>query len=262
MEPAAIEIEYVPTADLKDVEDPSEHLATMVERLGSTDWATVCEALNNVRQLTKYHAPSLEGLLEPLVKLVLKAMRNLRSALIKTSLMTMADLLGAFGDKMLCLLDAVVLELLQKSTQDKKFVKDESDRVLSEMVALLSPIPLLGLLAPYAAHKSPKVRARAIVCIFQAASRLDNGGLEVFGLSRLLKIAGGQISDQLPEARDAAKKLAVRVFIAFKESREKELAKDSPNKQSPGMAWEALCRKELKSADCLAVSRVTNSAAG
>lgn len=262
MEPAAIEIEYISTADLVDLQSSTDCLATLVKRLDGDDWVTVCEALNNVRQLTKYHAASLGEHLESVVKLVVKAMRNLRSALIKTSLMTMTDLFGQFGDQMLGLLDIVTLELLQKSTQDKKFVKDEAARALSAMITHVSPIPQLKALAPFAVHKSPKIRARATVSMLQAASRLDNGDLEVFGLNRLLKIAGGQINDQLPEARDAAKKLALRVFGAFKESLEKGSQSGSPSKQRLETAWEALCRKVLSSADSLAISRVTSSAAG
>ncbi|GAQ88635.1 hypothetical protein KFL_004460090 [Klebsormidium nitens] len=213
--PEAIEIEYVRTEDLADTVDAEADGRTLLDRLDSKDWVTVCQALNNVRQLSLFHSVAAEVHLSAVVPKVLKAVKNPRSALQKTSLMALADMFLAFGDKMLESLDSLLLQLFLKASQDKQFVCEEADRTLSALSASLSPAAVLEKLLPYSKHKNPRVRAKATVSIHDSVARLGPDGIESFGWDRLVQVTAGQVSDQLPEAREAARKLIGELYAAY-----------------------------------------------
>jgi hypothetical protein len=81
---------------------------TLLERLDSKEWLVVCEALTHTRQLSIFHTKLLLPILDVVVGLVIKSVKNPRSALCKTALMTSTDLFKAYGDQLLDLLDPLV----------------------------------------------------------------------------------------------------------------------------------------------------------
>eukprot|EP00897_Mesotaenium_endlicherianum_P006489 jgi/Mesen1/5869/ME000298S05122 len=206
---------------------------------------------------------------EHVVPLVLKSVKNPRSALCKTGLMTMADLFTSFRDSMLDHLDTLLLQLLLKASQDKKFVCEEADRALLAMTSSLTPPETLKKLQPYAAaHKNPRVRAKATVSFHNSSSRLDPQGVKDYGLETLIKVAGQQVSDQLPEAREAARKLALELHQAYKQTYEKdesqqgaggeaadEAGSDAPESAEDG--WQRLCQSQLSPTNAQAILRAT-----
>ncbi|CAI0466755.1 unnamed protein product [Linum tenue] len=84
---------------------PSEQLVAMfqrmVEGLDSKDWIMLCASLNKARQFAIFHSELLLPNLEKAMSVVVKSMKNPRSALIKTSIMASSDIFSAYGDKLL-----------------------------------------------------------------------------------------------------------------------------------------------------------------
>jgi len=87
--------------------------------------------------------------------------------ILQSAIMAVADIVEAFGDDVLPHLDvggvgnpgdSLLYQLLLKgSSNDKRFVIEEAKRALALTAGCIAPMPLLDLLLPYAAHKSPKV---------------------------------------------------------------------------------------------------------
>ena len=81
--------------------------------------------------------------------------------------MSVADIVQTFGDDVLPYLDmggaasptsSILSQLLLKgSSNDKRFVIEETQRALQVTADSVSPLKLLDRLLPYAVHKSPKV---------------------------------------------------------------------------------------------------------
>ena len=81
--------------------------------------------------------------------------------------MSVADIVQMFGDDVLPHLDmggaaspssSILSQLLLKgSSNDKRFVIEETQRALQVTANSVSPLKLLNRLLPYAVHKSPKV---------------------------------------------------------------------------------------------------------
>ncbi|XP_021730580.1 TOG array regulator of axonemal microtubules protein 1-like [Chenopodium quinoa] len=234
-----ITIDYLSSEDLKPLSDPDTQIQGLLEGLESKDWIKVCESLNDTRRLAIYHSTLLLPLLEPVVVVLVKAMKNPRSALCKTSIMAAADIFVAYRDKLLEPdfsggFDNLLLQLLLKASQDKRFVCEEAEKTLKTMVQSITPLPLLHNLQKYARHSNPKVRAKAAVSISNCVSRMSFQDLQDFGLVSLVQVAANLLNDRLPEAREAARSITMSVYKSFTEN----------DDQKPE-SWQIFCESNL-----------------
>ncbi|GER35759.1 ARM repeat superfamily protein [Striga asiatica] len=257
-EAPSLEVEYIESENLKDVEDVENCVKTLPFELGSKDWVEVCEALNNVRRLSLYHKESIVAILGDVIALVLKSLKNPRSALCKTAIMTCADIFHAYNDDIIELLDPLLVQLLLKSSQDKKFVCEAAESALKSLTSSVSPLLLLPKLLPYIKNRNPRIRAKASVCISRSVHELDIEGIGEFGLDKLIQIGASQLSDQLPESRDAARSLLLELQSVYEISHVHD-----PNavSEEPAIAsWEQFCQSKLSPLSAQAVLRVTSVA--
>ncbi|XP_047965857.1 uncharacterized protein LOC125210342 isoform X2 [Salvia hispanica] len=266
----SIEVEYIESEDLKDVEDVDDCLKALLSGLGSKDWVTVCDALNNVRRLSIFHKEAIVNILDEVISLVVKSLKNPRSAVCKTAIMTAADLFKAYTDSIIDLLDPLLVQLLLKSSQDKKFVCEAAESALVALTRWVSPVLLLPKLQPYITHRNPRIRAKASICISQSVPRLGIDGIEIFGIDKLIVIGASQLSDRLPESRDAARALLLELQSAYEKSQvpeltavpeQSEVPKTTDVPEQPVVAsWKDFCQSKLSPLSAQAVLRVTNSA--
>ncbi|KAL2613079.1 hypothetical protein R1flu_024771 [Riccia fluitans] len=262
-DPPVVEIEYTLSEDLKPLEQPDVTLESLHSRLDSKDWLKVLEALGHVRRLALFHSSSMRHILNDVVALVVKAVKNPRSALCKTAIMASADLFKAYNDEMLDILDPLLLQLLLKATQDKKFVCEEAERALFNMASYTSPCPALEKLRPYVSHRNPRIRAKAGTCVYKCVSRLGVDGMNDYGLEQLIQIAAAQLNDQLPEARESARKLVVDLHAVYRQTSPLacpvSVATENADAETiePSDPWEVFCLSSLNPLTAQAVLRVT-----
>ncbi|KAE8714202.1 putative Pentatricopeptide repeat-containing protein [Hibiscus syriacus] len=206
-QPVDASVDYIASENLKPFEDPESNIQSLVEGLDSKDWVTVCESLNFVRRFAIYHSDLLLPVLEKVILVEVKAMKNPRSALCKTSIMAASDIFGSFGEKMLdsSAFDQLLLQLLLKASQDKKFVCEEADKSLTALVNSIAPLPLLQRLHGFVNHGNLRVRAKAAVSISNSVSKMGSEEIGEFRSVSLLQIASDLLNDRLPEAREAAR---------------------------------------------------------
>ncbi|EPS60842.1 hypothetical protein M569_13958, partial [Genlisea aurea] len=224
--PEDASIDYVQSADLEPLQDLETTLEDIVGGLESKDWLKVCESLNDVRRLAIHHSDRLEPHLENVVPVLVRSIKNPRSALCKTSLMAASDIFRAFGNNLIHTdsesFNQLLLQLLLKASQDKKFVCEEANRTLSSMVESTSPLPLLNQLSPYVSHSNLRVRAKAAMSISKCVSKLDRKGMEEFGFVELIKTSANLLNDKLPEAREAARSIGLEAYGAITETEEEK----------------------------------------
>ncbi|CAI5512143.1 unnamed protein product, partial [Closterium sp. Naga37s-1] len=178
-------------------------------KLDSKDWFVVCEGLIELRRVAKFNSERLNERLESYYDSMLKSLKNPRSVLRKTLWMTFEDLFSFNTTCMEGSLESLMQPLLIQASQDNKFMVEAVDRALSTMTSTLNPEVTFKAVQPCIAHKSPRVRSKAMIYAYQAAVRLNTDQVKVIGLDVLLKIAATQMKDQAPEGREAARKLAV-----------------------------------------------------
>eukprot|EP00249_Psilotum_nudum_P020044 c27535_g1_i2 orf=594-1439(+) len=239
VEPASLEVEYLSSVDLTPVEDVDLLVNTLLERLDSKDWLTVCQAFNRARQIAVFHTSSMDNILESVVILTIKALKSPRSTLCKTAIMATADFFKAYQDRMLDFLDPLLLQLLLKASQDKRFVCEEAERALLAMTTWMAPAPLLQKLKPYVSHRNPRIRAKASMCVYKSVSKLLN--------------------DQLPEARESARKMVMDLHAAYQKFPSYGHSLDVQNVEckQEKWEWEQFCQRQLPPRTAHAVLRVT-----
>ncbi|KAK4426157.1 hypothetical protein Salat_1384200 [Sesamum alatum] len=255
---ANLEVEYIESENLKDVEDLENCLKTLLSELSSKDWVSVCDGLNNLRRLSIFHREAIVSMLTDVISLVVKSLKNPRSAVCKTAIMASADIFIAYNDDIIDSLDPLLVQLLLKSSQDKKFVCEAAEIALIALTSSVSPLLLLPKLQPYIKNRNPRIRAKASMCISRSVPRLGVDGIEAFGIDKLIQIGASQLSDQLPESRDAARTLLLELQSVYEKSHVPEPAALS---EEPVIAsWEQFCQSKLSPLSAQAVLRVTNTA--
>ncbi|GLJ28642.1 hypothetical protein SUGI_0564420 [Cryptomeria japonica] len=253
------EIEYLESENLNDLEDVDAHLATLLERLDSKDWVMVCEALTHVRQLSIFHKEAMLPILANEITLIVKSVKNPRSALCKTAIMASSDLFKAYQDQMIDYLDPLLLQLFLRACQDKRFVAEAAEKAVITMTMCISPNLLVHKLQPYVKHKNPRIRAKASMCISRSVQRLGLEGIRDYGLDTLLQIAASQLSDQLPEAREAARTLALELRAVYDKFVFNHEAQEVAEPMPKNDAWDQFCKSKLSASNALAVIRVTSA---
>ncbi|KAL3813783.1 hypothetical protein ACJIZ3_015051 [Penstemon smallii] len=252
------EVEYIESENLKDVEDVENCLQTLLSGLGSKDWISVCDALNNVRRLSIFHKEAIVDMLSDVISLIVKSLKNPRSAVCKTAIMTSADIFKAYNDEIFDSLDSLLVPLLLKSSQDKKFVCEAAESALIAMTKCVSPLLLLPKLQSHIKNKNPRIRAKASLCISRTVPRLGVDGIEAYGIENLIQIGASQLIDKLPESRDAARTLLLELKSVYEKSHVSEPTDES---EEPGTtSWEHFCKSKLSPLSAQAVLRVTNIA--
>ncbi|KAL0424295.1 UNVERIFIED_CONTAM: hypothetical protein Sradi_0964300 [Sesamum radiatum] len=264
------EVEYIESENLEDVEDLENCLKTLLSELGSKDWVSVCDALNNLRRLSIFHREAIVNMLTDMISLLVKSLKNPRSAVCKTAIMASADIFRAYNDDIIDSLDPLLVQLLLKSSQDKKFVCEAAEIALIALTSSLSPLLLLPKLQPYIKNRNPRIRAKASMCISRSVPRLicsivvtsaslqGVDGIEAFGIDKLIQIGASQLSDQLPESRDAARTLLLELQSVYEKS---HVPEPTGLSEEPFIAsWEHFCQSKLSPLSAQAVLRVTNIA--
>lgn len=248
-----VSVDYIPSENLQAFQDPEVKIQSLVGGFESKDWLKVCESLNDVRRLALFHSNLLLPILENVVLVMVKAIKNPRSALCKTSIMASSDMFKAFGEKLLesttpDSFNNLLLQLLLKASQDKKFVCEEADRGLKIMVESIAPLSLLHMLDTYVGHSNLKVRAKAAISISSCVSKMDLESMKEYGLVALIQTAANLLNDKLPEAREAARSIVTSLFEAFTENEEEKQEK-----------WQSFCQSNLPPIHAQALVKLVSS---
>ncbi|ESW13876.1 hypothetical protein PHAVU_008G233600 [Phaseolus vulgaris] len=287
------EVEYIESENLNDVEDIDTCLKTLLAGLDSKDWVLVCDTLNNVRRLSLFHKEAMLDMLGDVISSIAKSLKNPRSAVCKTAIMTSADVFSAYNDLIIDSLDPLLVQLLLKASQDKRFVCEAAEKALISMTTWISPISLLPKLQPYLKNKNPRIRAKASICFSRSVPLLGAEGIKTYGIDKLIQVAASQLSDQLPESREAARALLLELQNVYEKFNDlmvssvnehtvtehtineqtindhtvnehamnDHTANDHSVNEHPEMSsWESFCQSKLSPLSAQAVLRVTSIA--
>ncbi|XP_018512973.1 uncharacterized protein LOC103856098 isoform X2 [Brassica rapa] len=264
VEKATVEVEYIESENLDNVDDADAVLKSVLAGLDSKDWVSVCDALNNVRRLSIFHKEAMLHMIEKVIPLVVKSLKNPRSAVCKTACMTSADIFSAYNDHITDLLDSLLTQLLLKSSQDKRFVCEAAEKALTSMTKYVSPTLLLPKLQPCLKNRNPRIRAKASSCFSRSVPRLGVEGIKEYGIDKLVQAAASQLSDQLPESREAARIVLLELQTVYEKAHPlvKPETSSSPEEdqipEAEPITWEIFCQSKLSALSAQAVLRVTN----
>ena len=81
-------------------------------------------------------------------------------------------------------------------------------------------------------------------------------GIKAYGIDKLIQVAATQLSDQLPESREAARTLALELQTSYQESQASSPSEESETNTD---SWEAFCQAKLSPLSAQAILRVTSA---
>lgn len=189
---------------------------------------------------------------------IVKTMKNPRSAVCKTAIMACTDIFNSFGDLLSSssdeAFDKLLLQLLLKASQDKRFVCEEAEKAMRAMAASMPPLPLLKKFKSYVHHANLRVRAKAAVAMSHCTSRMDIETFKEFGMSALLQVAAELLNDRLPEAREAARGIVNSMYAAFST----EAVAREEDESAVAASWESLCSLSLPPMSAQSVTKIVS----
>ncbi|EHA8587524.1 putative protein FAM179B [Cocos nucifera] len=234
MEAGNSEVEYIDSENLTDLPDVDSSLNTLLTRLDSKDWVLICEALNNVRQLAIYHKEKLLEMLGAVIPLIVKSLKNPRSAVCKTAIMTSADIFKIYSDSVVDSSDPLDLEGIKAYGIDKliQIAASQLSDQLPESREAARTLALELQTVYEKSHASPSEDSAGLTWKFRnkykmgpfrivktsKEGREDLEGIKAYGIDKLIQIAASQLSDQLPESREAARTLALELQTVYEKS--------------------------------------------
>ncbi|XP_047332637.1 TOG array regulator of axonemal microtubules protein 1 [Impatiens glandulifera] len=255
-------IDYISSENLNSLTDPDIKIQTLIDELESKDWLKVCDSLNDVRRFALFHSNLLLPILGRIMLILVKTLKNPRSALCKTSIMTSSDIFTSFNQVLLNdptisdSFDALLLQLLLKASQDKKFVCEEADKTLNIAVKSMSPLPLLHKLRTYVTHSNMRIRAKVAVTISNCISKMGVEEMKEFGLQPMIKLAAVLLNDRLPAAREAARSIVMSVYGSFTAGKEEKDEEEEEEKEES--SWQVFCQSNLTAIDAQSMIKIVS----
>eukprot|EP00890_Picochlorum_soloecismus_P006148 jgi/Picsp_1/6534/NSC_03877-R1_protein len=217
-EPAIVDILYPCASELQPIEgEVSQFLVLLKERLCSIEWNHVRCGMIDLRRLAVHCPEDCRRMLEFALPYLLKGTKSPRSALCKTSIMTIAELYGNMPGDMIQHTDSggmnkpgssLLSQILLKSvSNDKKFVVEEAEYCLRQMAISLDPVLFINFIIPYASHKNPKIRGKAIksMSLAMLTERFQDVDLINIGLAKIISICAQAITDNSAEGRESSR---------------------------------------------------------
>jgi hypothetical protein len=106
--------DYLTTDDIRPSPNPQQELNRVLTKIDVEEWPEIFHTLNSVRRLALHHCNLLGGHVHSVLRSVLKAVDNLRSAVSKNAILTIGDMWLGLGKSMDPELNLVAPPLLKR----------------------------------------------------------------------------------------------------------------------------------------------------
>ncbi|XP_062840784.1 uncharacterized protein LOC134300068 [Trichomycterus rosablanca] len=199
-------------------EQPEWVLAQAFELLSADEWEQKVEGLQCVRTLAEHHKDILMPQLHDITPMLTKEVKNLRSAVSRAAMATLGHLYIHFNKSMDQYVKSTAGVLLHKAGEANKFIREEVELTLGNMVQNCSPGPVHNaLLDTGLTHRNVAVRKCAALGLEKLAELMGpaqvlTGKSELTGnfLSGISKLALDPAQEVRSHARKVLKLLATQ----------------------------------------------------
>ena len=231
--------EYMTTDDIRPSPNPQQELQRVLTKIEIEEWPEIFHTLNSVRRLALHHSQILGGHVHSVLRSVLKAVDNLRSAVAKNAILTIGDMWLGLGRTMDPELNLVAPALLKRFADTNGFLCEVADGCIDTVISNASDNRCLSAFLSSAGNKAPSVRAKAAAVVLRCIQRTDPSKLATSReLEKLLATLAQFCQDRQGETRNFGRQIAVTILQnnVVDESRlQKVLPKDVYAKVEQGM---------------------------
>ena len=165
--------EYMTTDDIRPSPNPQQEMQVMLSGVGTEEWPEIFHTLNSVRRLALHHGALLEGHVHSVLRSVLKAVDNLRSAVAKNAILTIADMWLGMGRVMDPELNLVAPVLLKRFADTNGFLSEGAEACIDTVISNASDGRCLGAFLASASNKMPTVRSKAAAVVLRCIRKFS-----------------------------------------------------------------------------------------
>lgn len=209
-----VEAIYTENDDLTISGRPDNVLKQALSALnaGTDNWKRQFEALNEMRYLTLHHHDLIKPQLKDITKTLLGNVGNLRSSIIKNSLMCLQEFFHQFMHLMDKTLHVSVPILVRKSMEKNKFLRQAGEDCCDSMVANCTPSKLIKeLMITARQDKDTLVKERAVHFTYGSLKELGEDICEEKNrnsLEDVISTIGPLMYNKSPTVRESASNVA------------------------------------------------------
>jgi len=150
--------------ELPPTSNAEEAVESLKSKLTSDNWEEVCHGLVQIRGFTKLYVSTTGPKLDCLIPLIVGCLSSLRSAVVKAALTCVEDLIFTLKSNIKYFVDGtsscILLALMERSSFDKKFIKEQAHTVLKLLIATMPPAFAIKAALPLTTHSRPQFRAQ------------------------------------------------------------------------------------------------------
>ena len=200
--------DYLSTDDIRPSPNPQVEMQRMMGGIGTDEWPEIFHTLNSVRRLSIHHGNLIEGHLHTVVRSVIKAADNLRSAVSKNAILTLQDMWIGLKRAMDPELAAVTPMLLKRFADTNGFLSEVADAAIISIIENGSPMRALTAFLNSAGNKLPNVRAKAAATVLKCVIKLEGGLTNSRELEKLLGALPQFCQDKQSDTRGYGRQIA------------------------------------------------------
>eukprot|EP00520_Triparma_pacifica_P017084 CAMPEP_0118642922 /NCGR_PEP_ID=MMETSP0785-20121206/6096_1 /TAXON_ID=91992 /ORGANISM="Bolidomonas pacifica, Strain CCMP 1866" /LENGTH=1505 /DNA_ID=CAMNT_0006534511 /DNA_START=76 /DNA_END=4589 /DNA_ORIENTATION=+ len=231
--------DYLTTDDIRPSPNPQQELNRVLTKIEVEEWPEIFHTLNSVRRLALHHGNLLGSHVHSVLRSVLKAVDNLRSAVAKNAILTIGDMWLGLGRTMDPELNLVAPALLKRFADTNGFLCESADSCINIVISNASDIRCLNAFLASAGNKLPAVRAKSAAVVLRCIQRADPGKLKGSrDLVKLLGVLAQFCQDRNGETRSFGRQIAVMLIqnnIMREEKLQQALPRDVFAKIEQGM---------------------------
>jgi len=207
------DVVYVLDEDLAALDNPKEVADRITKQVVCGDWLAEFSALNDLRTLALHHTKLVTPLFPEILTRLATQLENLRSSIVKNSLMCTRVFFQTFGPEgqMDGFVAKNIIILVKCATENNKFLAEEGDLVLEEMVNSATQKKVLYACIDAAGENSPSYQAKGSQFMVESMRRMEPLQFDEKILKKLVNVLPPLLYAKMVECRNYANE-AVKVL--------------------------------------------------
>lgn len=185
--------------------NPDEALKKALRCLANETWTVKIEGMQMISRLANCHSDILKGQLHSINIALLSEVKNLRSSVSRTAILTIGELFSKLKRLMEADLEVIVQTLLHKTGESVGFIRDDIEKTMNYMIDEVSlNKAILAVIVGGSSHRNGAVRkttaqVTATLVERMGAAKCLTGQKEI--TERLLPVAAQFLMDGVPLTR-------------------------------------------------------------
>eukprot|EP00761_Pharyngomonas_kirbyi_P006702 gb/GECH01006710.1/.p1 GENE.gb/GECH01006710.1/~~gb/GECH01006710.1/.p1 ORF type:complete len:422 (+),score=93.21 gb/GECH01006710.1/:1-1266(+) len=181
----------------------------------SEDWKEQAKGLETISEIAFTNSNFIVPKLSSILPKILEYVNSLRSALSKTAIVCIKDLFKSCKKSMDFHLESISKLLLKKMTETSKFISEQAEAAMKEMVHNVTDTKAMSCLLACSNNRNSAIRAKAAMFVYEASQIMGERVLYQKDLNKYLNSIYSILNEGSIESRRWGKALVSHLYKLF-----------------------------------------------